>query len=392
MTIENITFNDQEEYDHYILNHLDSRGRSHHMLKLIDVTFKSSMLFENTTNTFRNIEFSNVTFDDLVTFFNLTFVNKFNLSNLSFSKDVFFSECTFNTDLILKQKKDGIEQTYNTCLKFSSCIFHETLDISHLTFKKGFYLMNSTFNKKVNAWNIKSGGRLDFKYSNFLGRVNLSELRTLESETLEVDFHGAKFEERLYLYGVDVTSLNLDRTVLDKELTTLDSNIKMMNRETARIIKNEFISQNNKIESLKYFKIEMDEYRNEINKLSNKKSDKLILFLNRISNNYNTSPIQAFIFILSTSLCLFILYIISLEDYGHCINKFQFSWDTFSKVGTLIGDYFTFINPIRKPSHLIDISNSIIGSWTTVIDSISKIIIGYGYYQFIQAFRKFGKK
>lgn len=64
-------------------------------------------------------------------------------------------------------------------------------------------------------------------------------------------------------------------------------------------------------------------------------------------------------------------------------------------LGHFIANYLEFINPIHKPDF---IAEEIIGKgvkangWARTIENISRIFIAYFIYQFIQAFRKHGKK
>ena len=113
------------------------------------------------------------------------------------------------------------------------------------------------------------------------------------------------------------------------------------------------------------------------------KWDKFILLINSKSNNHGLSiaiPLKLFFLF---SIGFYILYLLSL---GRIFNSNDFD-------PTLIGYYFSFIDITHRTDFLVDKSEfKGWGGWALVIDSINKIIISFFIYQFIAAFRKYGRK
>jgi len=110
--------------------------------------------------------------------------------------------------------------------------------------------------------------------------------------------------------------------------------------------------------------------------------DRFPFFWNKLSSDYGANWAKAFWFIMWTSILLYLGILISTG------NLFQ-SHKSFEPI--FIGYYFDFINPLRPFDFYTRIGltpNSV----TKLIDLLSRVIIGYGIYQLIAAFRRYGRK
>lgn len=111
-----------------------------------------------------------------------------------------------------------------------------------------------------------------------------------------------------------------------------------------------------------------------------------ILWLNKISNFHGVSVRNAF-WAIFASLCLFHwLNILSFDSYYLTVN----SWD---EVWTIFKDTFKYIFVIANPAHKVSslAPEGEVTSYTYAVSFFSRIAVGYLYYQFIAAFRRFGK-
>jgi hypothetical protein len=104
--------------------------------------------------------------------------------------------------------------------------------------------------------------------------------------------------------------------------------------------------------------------------------------LNKTSNNHGESWRVALVFFTITSFFSYSLYYISI-NYGHHFSIIEF--------GDFIGDYFTFLNPAHKIDFTISSENKL-NAFTKFLDFFGRILISYGIYQFIAAFRRHGRK
>ena len=103
--------------------------------------------------------------------------------------------------------------------------------------------------------------------------------------------------------------------------------------------------------------------------------DKIILIFNRLSNKHGISWSRGVLFVLLSGLLFFFLYklFLGIDVFGFSKN-FKY--------------YLLFLNPAHSFEFMTDYKPN---EWAYVVDFISRIFIGYGYYQTVQAFRKFGK-
>ncbi|NGM61968.1 hypothetical protein G5B30_08570 [Sphingobacterium sp. SGG-5] len=108
--------------------------------------------------------------------------------------------------------------------------------------------------------------------------------------------------------------------------------------------------------------------------------DRIILKVNSLSNKHGLSIIRPFLWFIGVSVLLYILYLLSL---GRIFNSNQFDHK-------LIGYYFSFIDLTHRNDFLVNKEE--FTNWSLAVDYISKVIFGFIIYQFIAAFRKYGKK
>ncbi|GEM_PF-6849824 len=140
--------------------------------------------------------------------------------------------------------------------------------------------------------------------------------------------------------------------------------------------------------SNRYALAEIETYRKYLKENREDKGDFLILFLNKLTSNHNTNWIRSLICILIFNLLSFSILLYSLGL------RFDFSKSGMQVFFNLCGYFFTYINPIHR-SNFLNTGRLPSVSWNALaefIDSVSKIINAYLIYQFVQSFRKFGKK
>lgn len=108
---------------------------------------------------------------------------------------------------------------------------------------------------------------------------------------------------------------------------------------------------------------------------------KIIFHLSKWSNEFGTNWMRALaIWIILLPSIIYIAYLASLGIYlklGHPIG-----WN-------FVSSFFEFINPTHSMPFLMEKSQ--FGNWTIPIDFLCRIVIGFGIYQFITAFRRYGK-
>jgi len=116
---------------------------------------------------------------------------------------------------------------------------------------------------------------------------------------------------------------------------------------------------------------------------------KLSLLLNKASNDFGRNWGRGLLFSFVTGLLFYYFLIISSRE-------FHIGWPTID--GRLVSAFFRYMNPLR----FFETENLFKGSsekpfltlqpLSYAIDFFARIVLAYGYYQTIQAFRRFGRK
>jgi len=368
--------------------------------------------------------FKNAIFKDEVKFNGIIFKDNVEFGGCRFLMHVDFSDCIFEKELYPSNYKSSVsfrnakfknhvmflEKKFEGFADFSNSYFEKGVDFADSIFNDEFKICDSKiddncffngveFKEKVNGWNLVCLKDISFEWANFRQKANFSDL-TVENGL--VNLHGTNFEKNAYFYNGIIQQLDLANSVIEKGVYFLGSEIRTAKRETWRIIKHEFIKQNNKIEGLKYHALEMKEYEKEL--FGDKKilrfsffrfirdfyfvfkqgdrTNKFIVFINRISNDYNSKPFRGIVFTLFSTLIFYLLFIwvVKLE------NKMVFSF-SFDFIGLNFKQALQMLNitdwkytPFNKNY-----------CWAYGVLFIGRIVIGFGIYQTIQAFRKFGR-
>lgn len=125
--------------------------------------------------------------------------------------------------------------------------------------------------------------------------------------------------------------------------------------------------------------------------------DKFILFLNKISNNHSTSITRAFWLSISLIFILWLFYCMFLPNV-----PYKFGWYGLSNFKNGIASFFNFTinqvkilaiiaNPVHSINNLSDVNKSELSTMNYFISFLSRVLVAWSYYQFVSAFRKFGK-
>ena len=370
----------------------------------ITISFSNAKFYENIRfhhcDFYSSINFENTTFEKLVDFYLAIFHNEQQFLRTDFFGTCIFSGVTFEKEvqfLYNKVKSDSY-------LNFESSIFSRCIDISRANFRC-----------TINFWNIKIEG--------------IENIQTYQ-----------KYIDDFGKYPRD--KKNITPTTYSKI------------RETFRIIKSNFYMENNKIEGLNMYKNEMSVYqREQFSLLGYNRLDKILytirqnikikyiffsvffifflyfnlkmilnnenkflityllffalpisfillfyikdiflLLLNRISNKFGTDWIRGVSFIVIMGVIT--SYILLKKSYNfwsfepYNLKAWEESVAFFLNVINIV-DMKPFDNGVKSANGLIQLVQD--NDFNNIILFIGRIFIGYGYYQTIQAFRKFGK-
>lgn len=149
------------------------------------------------------------------------------------------------------------------------------------------------------------------------------------------------------------------------------------------------------IDAGRYYTLLMREHERLLS--SNANFSEWVPFLaNRRSSNYGESWVRAFLAIILLALLFYILFHVANAAYGlNSGSPFEIENWKFVKTGLRNAllqkkQFFEFLNPAHRFDFMgADFKTNF---WTYLIDFIGRIVIGYCIYQFVAAFRKYGRK
>lgn len=365
---------------------------------------------------------------------------------LSLNK-IHFKNCEFRQKIKINTSNEVDEE-----LILESCIFNNDLDISECKFKKNVKFWqssfnnvnfhNTTFNGLADFWSCTFNENVIFYKTDFLGTTVFSAanfkkavLFTYTSISKVIIFRGTRFENGLdlsqaiisgniSLHDIRIKKFkavdNTENNKIYENYITETGDIPFSNkRETFRILKQNFSKNGNEIDSIEYKKKEHETLFYELisnikntllpvnienlnrtkyirfyfKKLFDKKSKRIkrflnlieniqnliILFLNFISNHFGVSWFFGLTFISCIASIFFLLSITEIPEYYFTLNPKNWQWEHFKY-------FLEFLNPTHKFDYL---NEKKLTPCFYIYDFFGRILVGYGIYQFVQAFRKY---
>jgi len=329
---------------------------------------------------------------------------RFSCKNCSFEDEIIFESpniLLFEFDNCQFHKKVNFNNfVFNCNVRFYKCSFNEVSFIN-TQFNKLVDFWRSTFNKSVIFLKTDFNGVAVFSAATFIENVLFTYAKIREP----IFFRGTKFEKGLD-FSLAVSTgvlgvfdmrlkdyLSYDTLGLEDEdgyenAVTETAAIPLRNKqETFRILKKRFEDLGDIPSSLYFKTIEkrclMQSLRKNppSSKKFTHKSDKFSLWLNLMSNDFGKSYFRAFIFTIIVGLGWFLISIIFSGKY--MLNVYA----EFAPLNEILSDFVKFMNPTHKIDYLTDSKGNY---WLFYLfDFIGRGFVGYGTYQFIQAFRKY---
>ena len=222
--------------------------------------------------------------------------------------------------------------------------------------------------------NIPIDGLIAFKSSN-LGKADFIYC---DFSKAILDFENSKITEAFF------SETEFPRTVLvDGQVNHGQAQLTFGQLATA------FQKQGDNIRTLEFNSRELDAHYKTISWFSSRFFQKVSLWLNAVSNNFGRDWFRATIFSLGVGFVFFCLLLISTNMYR---------WGFPSFDSRMLPAYLKFMNPLRFFELEAMFNNTPaqekikLTELSYLADFGGRIFIAYGYYQTIQAFRRFGRK
>lgn len=354
--------------------------RAHLPVNSVDVfTFKNNVFeepidfFSGNRMVFEECEFAEDVTISFATkeliFKKCTFVKGLHLVNCKFEENVKFWESTFST-------VDFTNTTFKGLADFWACTFTEKVIFYKTDFLGTAVFSAATFQESVLFTYTAIAKVLIFRGTQFQNGLDLSQAIISGN----VSLHDIRIKPFTAVPDVEDTFL-YESYISEVGLITYKNK-----RETFRLLKQYYSKNGNEIDSLEYRKQEhytlfqevMDNLRRRKN-IGTNLQNMVLLFFNCISNYFGVSYVLSLLFLIVFGGIFYVLSICALPEYAFTLHYTE--WDL------QLGKYFfEFLNPTHKTEY-IQKENLTAGFYA--FDFLGRIFVGYGIYQFIQAFRKY---
>jgi len=227
-------------------------------------------------------------FNQLLRLKKCVFLDEEYLKDIKFNQGLYFDECEFlnGLDFSYRSFVNNQKVRIQNCPKiinanFKNTTFNDLADFYNTTFISAEDTFHKTNFQDISVFTkCTFRNSINFKYTTF---EKLSQFKETTFEQ-EVNFEDAIIKDKINFLGIKKD---------DKK-----SDIKVVNRETARIIKHSFEKQDNIIEANKFYAVEMKKQEGEL-KWGTDFAEKLIFKFHKISSNHSQDWLLVLLWILN---------------------------------------------------------------------------------------------
>lgn len=306
----------------------------------------------------------------------------------------FFYECDFYetefTDVTFENKIRIQQSRFHNFLKFENTIFKELIDFWNTEFSQRVIFYKSDFESTAVFSAVTFSENVLFTYSLFAKQVIFRGASIKKGIDLSLAIHQGSLS--IFDFSVadfDSVMTHLNKMEYEKKVGELGEIPIKNKRETFRILKRTCENNSDYIHSLDYKKLELKSYKSILDeKRLNGQGwwkngvDKFTLYLNKISNLYGTRFDRGIFFTLLFGLIFYFFSYIFSKNYSFSLCSDNWELSTFEIYWK---NYIRFLNPTHSDDFLGD-NNTFLFYF---FDYLGRIVVGYGIYQTIQAFRKY---
>ena len=291
---------------------------------------------------FDDVNFFEAEFAKPVNFRNTVFGEKCNFRSAKFAEEADFEKAKFRNNVDFLAASFSGEAIFGRALFFKDSDFRRSKFHSLAIFSNAIFLSDSLFggahfSDETDFEKTQFCGYADFYVAEFAAFTDFKE--ALFGEKGKSRFVLTKFLDVANFFGAQFLGKKNDFSgvLFAKNFLFKEAKLENGNRETFRIIKHGFLTDNNRIDALAFHKKEMRAYWKDlfeedvwsritaenfvcklkkwlIIKICQQFNEKIILFLSRYSNNYGLSWWRSFGTTIAISLVFFVLYILTLSE------------------------------------------------------------------------------
>lgn len=269
--------------------------------------------------------------------------------------------------------------------KFDSKPRIRNLLISRYSNKDSFYQFSDLALDKLMFENYTNLGSITISRATLINELQIENSDLGKTTFIDCDFS----KNRMQFDSSKITDIGLAGALLPKpdNIRSKDESDVKQKRLALSQLKKVYEMMGDNLSAGEYRAVELDTYRS----MPISAWEKFNLGLNKITNDHGLRWDYALGCITIVAAIFYTLYCSAL---GFSLEFSSNGWSLFWSNSSYI---LEFINPVRKsdflPKALLGISDpKLIPKSAIIVDGISRILMTYLLYQFIAAFRRFGKK
>lgn len=312
---------------------------------------------ELTNSTVENLSISSINTDEIPFYIENTSINCMKMHDMKMNGTLGFYSCNFDgiiTSVLDENKTNGkIKELIFHCCNIKAQYHLENTDIEtlSLTFDK----IEDCGRFRLSQCNV---GLLTISLTSVFGQMDI-----IQNKISSLDMEGSCVHGYLLFQNNDVESYK--------------------DRQTLRLLKNEAIKVNDKVASMRL-------YANEMQLMLSDESipmcDKVTLWLNKLFSNFGESWGQA----LCVTFLLSLAFTLLMLGFGSDNYKFDPKVG-FMGIGPFVTSLLDNINVFSIPLFSDTIEKYGLNVFGQILYFVIKIVVAYGSWQFVVAFRKYGR-
>ncbi len=402
VSIHSAYFIKNMQFNNITIEHLDITSSSVYYFKIDRCQFNSlkgifsslrqvewyDLYVHSTTNLQQSKICSSIEYSSDIS--NCTFIEETNFNCTEF-RNTTFKDVTF-------KKEVGFKNSKFTNLTFLFVECEDTINFKNSTFDGMIKFRYSAFHKNFGLWNVGISNTFKLHNARLISSSNIyfgesqneDYIKRNDKTNSNIEITDTVINGRLDFNRDKIKSLSLKGSTIIGTLNRIDFNPEIIDWQTATILKHEELNRHNNIMALEYKAKEQELYREELSKKQGvqKFFEKYSLLLSKISNNHGQNWGQAILFTILSWFVTFFIFrmpVVWQWDYWCDVFMSRSFW----------ADFIRFFNPTNYELLAIYIQNDPVHPFVKflgiIIFMIGKILIPYGVYEVIQAFRKFNK-
>lgn len=326
----------------------------------------------------KGISFEHCTFEKETSFQENSFDQYFRLIGTTFISDVSFGHSKLDRFAFFTNNEDRV--LFKGNVNFFGAIIKDGR-FWDFVFEKDVYFVNTIFECPVFFNRSVFKGKIEFGSLETIGKTSFNGNIYFDQAVInEISFSNILFDTYIMFNNATISNIKIDNTIFNKGGVSLSgTKIKSVaDEQSARTLKIEAAKASNQYIALDLKAKELRLLNKSLPWSSKNLKEKIVLTFNGLSNDYGQNWIRGVLFTLIFGGGFFSSFVMVRDGFGE-----TFIW-TNQQYLKEAADFFWIFNGTNG------LDNNV--SWLVfILFFLGKISIGYGIYQTISAFRKYGK-